>query len=133
MKKDKAKEKARNTTALVTTGTEILKRLEQLGASELLRLKIVELYALIANGDPQGSIHMKNKKKGQEKANLMSTVQVTLRRFFAVASVQAPPLLQIPLALVICEEENTLNLQIEGLPAFFLYISDPVFPYATEC
>ncbi len=63
----------------------------------------------------------------------MYTVQVTLRRFFAVAAVQATPLLQIPLAPVICEEENTLNLQIEGLPAFFLYISDPVFPYATEC
>ena len=110
-----------------------MKRLEQLGASKLLRLKIVEIYALIVNGDPQGSIHMTNKKKGQEKANLKSTVQVTLRRFFAVAAGQATPLLQIPLAPVICEEENTLNLQIEGLPAFFLYISDPVFPYAIEC
>ena len=33
---------------------------------------------------------------------------------------------------MICEEENILNLQIEGQPEFFLSISDPVFPCATD-
>ncbi len=52
-KKDQAKEKkARDTTVFVTTGSEILKRLEQLGPSELLRLKIDELHAILANADP---------------------------------------------------------------------------------
>ena len=53
MKKDQAKDKrARDTTAFVTTGSEILKRLEQLGPSELHRLKVDELHALLANADP---------------------------------------------------------------------------------
>ena len=51
--------------ALVTTGSEILRRLEQLGPNELLRLKIDELYALIVNTDPIGSIPKPNKKTGQ--------------------------------------------------------------------
>ena len=33
---------------------------------------------------------------------------------------------------MICEGENILNLQIEGLPEIFLPISDSVFPYATD-
>jgi len=69
-KKDTTKDKrAKDTTALVTTGSEILKSLEQLDLSELMRLKIDELYALLVNGDPLGSIPMPNKKEGQEKAN----------------------------------------------------------------
>ena len=68
-KKDQAKEKkARDTTALVTTGSE--KRLEQLGPSELLRLKINELHALLVNADHEASIPKPDKKIGQEKANL---------------------------------------------------------------
>jgi 6-phosphogluconolactonase/glucosamine-6-phosphate isomerase/deaminase len=53
IKKDQAKDKrAKDTTALVTTGSEIKKRLEQLGPSELLRLKIDDLHALLVNVDP---------------------------------------------------------------------------------
>ena len=73
--------RAKDTTSLVTTGSEILKRLEQLGPSELIRLKIDELYTLLVNNDPLGSIPRPNKKEGQEKANLMSAVQAALRRF----------------------------------------------------
>ena len=84
-KKDQAKEKrAKDTPALVTTGSEILKRLEQLGPCELLRLKIDEfydeLYALLVNNDPRGSIPKPDKKIGQEKANLVPTVQAALCR-----------------------------------------------------
>ncbi len=66
-------------TALVTTGSEILQRLEQLGPYELLRLKIHELHTLLVNSDG---------------------------RFFAVAvayAAQAPPLLPIPFAPAMCE------------------------------
>ena len=130
-KKDQAKEKkARDTTALVTTGSE--KRLEQLGPSELLRLKINELHALLVNADHEASIPKPDKKIGQEKANLMPTVQAALRRYLAVASVQATPVLQVPEAPLICEGENILNMQIEGLLEMFMPISDPVFPYATD-
>ena len=66
--------KAKDITALVTVGTEILKRLEQLGTSELLRQKIDELHAMLVNADPQGSIPKPNNRTGQEKANLMPTV-----------------------------------------------------------
>jgi hypothetical protein len=54
-----------------------LKRLEQLGPSELLRLKIDELYALL-NADPQASIPKPNKITRQEKANLLLIVQAAL-------------------------------------------------------
>jgi len=106
-KKDHAKEKAR-----VTIGSEILKRLEQLGPSELLHLKIDELYALHVYADPQkqGSIPKPKKKTWQERANLLPTVQAVLRRILAVAAYQAPPLLLIPFAPVICEEDNISNL-----------------------
>ena len=39
-------------TALVPTGSEIVKILEQLGPFELNRLKIDELHALLVNADP---------------------------------------------------------------------------------
>jgi hypothetical protein len=85
-KKDKMKEKkARDTIALVTTGTEILNRLEQLGPSELLRLKIDELTAFPVYADLQGSIPKLIKILRQEKANLLPTVQAALRSFFAIA------------------------------------------------
>ena len=61
-------------TALVTTGSEILQCLEQLGSNELLRLKIDELYALIVNADPLGSIPKPNKTTRQEEANLLPTI-----------------------------------------------------------
>ena len=52
-KRDAATEKrARSTTALVNAGSEVLKRLEQRGRAELLRLNIDELHALIVNADP---------------------------------------------------------------------------------
>jgi len=109
-KKDQAKDKrAKYTTALVTTGSEIMKRLEQLGPSELLRLKIDELYDLLVSNDPRGAIPKPNKKIGQEEANLLPRVQAALRRFHAVATTsaaQAPPLLPIPFAPVTCEGEK---------------------------
>ena len=122
-KKDQAKEKkARDTTALVTTGSEILKRLEQLGLFELLHLKVDELHALVVNADPQASIPKPNKKTWQEKASLLPTVQAALRRHLAVAAVQSTALLQILEAPLICEGESTLNMQIEGLPEKFMPI-----------
>ena len=69
-------------TALVTTGSEILKRLEQLGPSELLRLNIDELHALLVNADPQASIPKPNKKTWQEKASPLPTFQAALSHFF---------------------------------------------------
>ena len=88
-------------TALVTTGSEIMQRLEQLGPNELLDLKIDELYALIVNADPLGSIPKPNKKTRQEKANLLPIVQAAIGRFLAVAAVSAPSLLPIPVAPVL--------------------------------
>ena len=99
-------------------GSEVQKRIELLGPSELLRLKIDKLHALLVNTDPQASIPKPNKKIWQEKANLLPTVQADIRRHLAVAAVQAAPLLQILKAPLICEGESILNMQIEGLPAF---------------
>jgi len=96
-----------------------MKRLEQLGQSELLNLKIDGLYALLVNAVPQAFIPKPNKKIGQEKANLLPIVQAALGRYLAVAAVSPPSLLSIPEVHVICEGENILNLQIEGLPDFF--------------
>jgi hypothetical protein len=122
-------------TALVTTRSEILKRLERLGPSELQRLKVDELHALLLNADPLGSIPKTNKKTEQEKAILLPTVQAALSRFLAVAAAstpQAPPLPSISFAPVTCEEENIPNFIVEGGPENFLPIFDPVFPYATD-
>ncbi len=81
-KKEQAKGKrARDITALVTTGSEIPQRLEQLDLNDLHLLKIDELHAHVANADPQGSIPKPNKKIGLEKANLLINVHATLRRF----------------------------------------------------
>ena len=112
-KKDQAKDKrAKDTPALVTTGSEVLKRLEQLGPNELLRLKIDELHSLLVNADPQASIPKPNKKTGQEKASLLPTIQAAFARFLAVAAAFAPqappqapppPILEAPLT---CETEN---------------------------
>ena len=110
-----------------------MKRLEQLGPSELLRLTINELCALLVNADLQGSIPEPNKKIVQEKANLLHTAQAALRPFLAVAVASAPqaPLLPpIPFAHVICEGEYISNLQVEGLPENCMPISDPVLSYA---
>jgi len=135
-KKGTTKDKrAKDTTALITTGSEIMKRLGQLGRSELARLKIDELYALLVNSDPLGSIPRPNKKEGQEKANLMSTVQAALRHFSAVAAAstpQAPPLPPIPFTPATCEGETIPNLQVEGGREMFLPVFAPVFSYATN-
>jgi hypothetical protein len=135
-KKNTTKDKrAKDTTSLVTTGSEILRRLEQLGPSELLRLKIDELHALLVNNDPLGSTPRPNKKEGQEKASLLPTVQAALGRFLAVAAAstpQAPPLPPIPFAPVTCEGETIPNLLVEGGPENFLPIFDSLFSYATD-
>jgi hypothetical protein len=62
----------------------------------------------------------------------MPTVQAALRHYLAAAVVQATPLLQILEAQLICEGENILNLQIDGLRGIVITISDPGFPYATD-
>ena len=59
---------------------DVLKRLELLGPSQLLRLKIDELHALLVNNDPLGSIPKPNKKTWLEKANLLPTFQAALGR-----------------------------------------------------
>ncbi len=59
-------------------------------------------------------------------------MQAALGRYLAVATVLAPSLLPIPVVPMIYEGQNINNLQIEGQPDFFLPISDPVFPYATN-
>ena len=127
--------KTADTTILVTAGSEILTRLERLGPSELPRLKVDELHALLVNADPLGSIPKPNKKTGLEKANLFPTVQAAFGRFLAVAATsapQAPPLTPIPFAPVTCEGENIPNLQVEGLPEIFLPVFDPVLTFATD-
>ena len=102
--KDQAKDKsARDITDLITTGSEILERLEQLGPSELLRIKIDELHDMFVNADPQGSIPIPNKKTWQEEANLLPIVQAALGRFLTVATLFAPSLLPIPEVPVIYE------------------------------
>ena len=65
-------------TALVTAGSEILQRLEQLGPNELLRLNIDELDALLVYDDPQGTIPKPIKETRLEKANLMPTIQAAI-------------------------------------------------------
>ena len=90
--------------ALVTTCSEILQRLEQLGPNELLCLKIDELYALIENAYSIGSIPKPNKKTWQEEAILlMPTVQTAIGRYLAVAAVSAPSMLPIAVFPVIYE------------------------------
>ena len=84
------------------------------------------------NADPLGSIPKPNKKTRQEKANLLPIVQAAIGRFLAVAAVSAPSLLPIPVAPVLYEEENIVNLQIQGQPKFFMPISDPVISYVTN-
>ena len=131
-KKDQAKNKrAKVTWALVTTGSKIMQRREQLGPIELLRLKIDELHAMLVNADPIGSIPEPINKTRVEKAKLLPVVQAALRRFFVVAvafAAQDPSLLPIPFAPMTCEGENISNYQVEGLPENFLPIFDPVFP-----
>ncbi len=62
-KKDQAKTKrTKDITALVTTGSEIVTRLEPLGPSELLCMKIDMLHALLVINDPLGSNPKSNKK-----------------------------------------------------------------------
>jgi hypothetical protein len=136
-KRDAATEKkARSTTALVTTGSEVLKRLEQRGPSELLRLKIDELHALIVNADPLGSNPKPNKKTGLEKASLLPAVIAALGRFSGSSGnatpAEAPSLLPIPEAPVTCEGENIENNQSDMPGVFDLPIFDPVFPYAQD-
>ncbi len=102
----------KDTTALVTTGSEVLKRLEQLGLNVLIRLKIDELHSLLVNVDPQASIPKPNKKTRQEKVNLLPTVLEALRRIASASTAQAPqqaPPLPILEALVTCETENKIN------------------------
>ena len=111
-KRDAATEKrARSTTTLVNTGSEVLRRLEQRGPAELLRLKVDELHALIVNADPLGSNPRLNKKLGLEKASLLPEVIAALGRFSGSSSIatpsEAPTLLPIPEAPGTCKGENT--------------------------
>ncbi len=116
-KKDETKEKrAKDITAFVTIGSEILRRLEQRGPDELLRLKVDELHALLVNADPQGSIPRANKKTGLEKASQLPTVLAALGRFSGSSSIatpaEAPQMLPIPEAPLSCEGVNRENMQV---------------------
>jgi hypothetical protein len=132
-KKNQAKDKrARDTATLVTAGSEVLKRLEQLGPNELLRLKIDELHSLLVNADPLASITKPNKKTGQEKVNLLPTVQEALRRFASASVAQTPqqaPPLPILEAPVTGETENSINFMslLNFSPLF-----GSVSPYAAD-
>ena len=111
-------------------------RLEQLGPSELLRLKIDELHALLVNSDPLSSIPKSNKKTRLEKANLLPTVRDALGQVLAVAAASAPqvmPLTPTPFAHVICEGEYMPNLQVEGLPEFFSAYFRPFIAVCDKC
>jgi hypothetical protein len=136
VKKNQAKDKrAKDTSALVLTGSEVLKRLEQLGPNELPRLKIDELHSLLVNADPQASIPKPNKKTGQEKVNLLTTVQEALRRFASASAAQAPqqaPPLPIPEAPVTFQTENTINNMSQAPVDFFSALFDSVSQYATD-
>ncbi len=108
---------ARETTALVvTTGSKIRKRLKEVGPSEMPRLNIIELYALLVNAVPQGSIPKPNKKTRQEKVNLVPNAQAALRRFFGgcMSKIEAPSVLPIAFAPMICEGEHIKNSQKWG-------------------
>jgi hypothetical protein len=63
---------------------------------------IDELNALFVNTDPQGPILKPNKKTWEDKVNFLPDVQASFG-FFAVATVSAPSLLQIPEVPLICE------------------------------
>ena len=133
-KRDAATEKkARSTTALVTTGSEVLKRLEQRGPSELTRLTINELHALIVNGDPLGSNPRPNKTTRLEKARQLPTVIAVVGLFSGSSSIaapaEAPTQLPIPEAALNCEGENAENNQSIMPGDFDLPIFDPVFPF----
>ncbi len=107
-----------------------------LPTSELPRRKIDELYALLVNNDPRGSIPKPNKKSWQEKANLLPTFQAALRRFLAVATTSAahaPPMLPILFALVTYEGDTIRNLQVEGLPEFFFAYFRPGISVCDRC
>jgi hypothetical protein len=136
-KRDAAtKKKARSTTALVTTGSEVLKRLEQRGPSELTRLTINELHALIVNGDPLGSNPRPNKTTGLEKARQLPTVIAAVGLFSGSSSIaapaEAPTQLPIPEAALNCEGENAENNQSNMPGDFDLPIFDPVFPFVQD-
>ena len=137
IKKDQAKDKrAKDTTALVTAGSEVLKRLEQPGRAEILRLKIDELHALIANVVPLWSNPKPNKNTGLEKASLLPAVIAALGRFGGSNSIatpaEAPPLLLIPEVPLNCEGENIENNQSHIPGDFDLLIFESVFPYAPD-
>jgi hypothetical protein len=53
----------------------------------LIRLNIDELYTLLVNADPHGSIPKQNKKILQAKANLMSNIKAALGHFFVSNSI----------------------------------------------
>ena len=81
--------------------------MEQRGQTELLRLKIDDLHALIVNVDPLGSNPKPNKKTWLEKASLLPAVIAALGRFSGSSSIatpaEAPPLFPIPKAPLNCE------------------------------
>jgi len=81
--------KARDTTARVLLGSELLDKIKQGGPQVLRKLKIDELHALLINAYPQNSIPRPNKKEGLEKVEELATVQDALR-IFASARIPAP-------------------------------------------
>ena len=75
MNKDK---KARETTVLMTKGSNLLLRIEQLGSSVLDAPKVDELHALLVNANLQGIVPKPNKTVGLEKVRSLSTVSAAI-------------------------------------------------------
>jgi hypothetical protein len=84
----------------VTTGSELLKKIEKHGPSFLSRFKIDELQALlIVQSDPQGHVPKPSKTQiGFKKVVELTTVKAANLRFFAnvVAATQLQQQPQLP-------------------------------------
>lgn len=79
---DKKEKKAKETATQVIAGSELLKTIQRVGPNAIPKLSIADLWALLVNADPVGSI-TKPKTKGAalEKVQALTTVQSALRRF----------------------------------------------------
>jgi hypothetical protein len=118
-KKEQAKQKkAQETTTLVTTGSVLLKKIEQHGPSFLNCLKIDELHALLVHSDPQGHVPKPSKKQiGFEKVAELTTVKAAILRHFSnfVAATQPQPQPELPpIAPSLLEEQQRFSISSVG-------------------
>jgi hypothetical protein len=79
---DKKEKKAKETASQVIAGSELLKTIQRVGPNAIPRLSIADLWALLVNADPVGSITKpKTKAVALEKVQALTTVQSALRHF----------------------------------------------------